>query len=97
MSSQARSLLKVVAKQDSERAGGAHTYAHCLQRFRQRVSVATQRTISDSVGPLWAKMRPIPGTAAPDLQRFAMQPLLLRQAPPPQVLSTGLPGWEGVD
>jgi len=97
MSPQARALLKVVAKQQSERAGGAHSYAHCLQRFRQRISVATQRTISDSVGRLWSKTRPIPGAAAPDLQQFAKQPLLLRQAPPRHVLSTGLPGWEGVD
>jgi len=97
MSPQARALLKVVAKQQSERAGGAHSYAHCLQRFRQRISVATQRTISDSVGRLWSKTRPLPGAAAPDLQQFAKQPLLLRQAPPRHVLSTGLPGWEGVD
>jgi len=97
VSPQARALLKVVAQHQSERAGASYSYAYCLQRLRQLVSVATQRTISNSVMRLWAKTHPVPGAAAPDLQRFALQPLLLRQAPSPQVLATGLPGWEGVD
>ena len=97
VSPQARALLKVLAQHQSERAGAAHPYAYCLQRLRQVVSVATQHTISDSVMRLWAKTRPAAGTGPPDLQRFAQQPLLLRQAPSPQVLATGLPGWEGVD
>ena len=56
-------MLKTAAKHEAARSDGASTYSSCMARWRQRISVALQRAISESVSYSVAQSRAIPGQA----------------------------------
>ena len=60
-------LMKAAAAYQCLLSGGAMTEAHCLQRCRQRISIAVHTATSDSDARLWMRMTARAGSPAPDI------------------------------
>jgi hypothetical protein len=76
----ADNMLKAAAKHEAARSDGASTYSSCMAKWRQRISVALQRAISESVSHSVGQSRPIPGQA---LDRGAYKRVRLLKAREP--------------
>ena len=103
----AQDFLKLAAEAQSETSGGAIAVSHCKQRWRQRLSIAVQMAISDSVAHLWNKATAKVGDPPPDIEAYARVRFLLREPtasdpdPPPVTVGSGArqcasPATEGV-
>ena len=75
----AQDFLKMAAEQQSEFSGGAIAVSHCKQRWRQRLSIAVQMSISDSVARLWTKATAKGSDPPPDIEAYARVRFLLRE------------------
>jgi hypothetical protein len=64
---EAHGLIQALADKQSRRSGGVWKKGHCVARWRQRVSIALQRAVSESVATAWAKVTQplVPGGSAP--------------------------------
>jgi hypothetical protein len=86
LSLQASNFLKAAATHEVARSDGACTFSSSMARWRQRVSVAVQQTISDTVDRSMSKSRAVPGEV---LDLFAYRRVRLLKAPVPGGLEHG--------
>lgn len=77
-------FVKAVSEHESCRSGGAYTVSRCINRWRQRISVVLQRSISESVLRSFRRTRPAPGRPAPQPGMYKSVSLLV----PPRGAST---------
>lgn len=90
-------LMKAAAAYQCLLSGGAMTEAHCLQRWRQRISIAVHTATSDSVARLWMRMTARAGSPAPDIAAFERVRLLLRGSPLNGDATSGPPAGQTVE
>ena len=90
----AQDFLKLAAEAQSASSAGAIAVSHCKQRWRQRLSIAVQMSISDSVARLWNKATTKVGDPPPDIEAYTRVRFLLREptASDPDPPPVGVPG-----
>ncbi len=78
LSVHAQRLIKAMAEHQSRRCEGARPAVDFVASWRQRVSIAVQRSVSDVVARSMSRTRPVAGQPAPDIRAYMHVRLLQR-------------------
>jgi hypothetical protein len=81
-SQDAHAVVRALAVRQAQFSDGLYTVAACVARWRQKLSVVLQRSISDLVIADWPSTIPATPGAAPDLDAYRHASLLSAPYPP---------------
>ena len=83
VSSDTHKLIGALAARQAAASNGMYALSHCVNDWRQRLSVRMQNEVSQGMMFEWLRMKPFEHQPPPDKWAFARRKLLLAQAPVP--------------